>query len=689
MPSNDSVAENKVSEIEQACAELSRRLRAGENCSALEIAQQFQELVSDPGRLLELVLTELSVRRQLGEQPTPQEWYTRYPQWREPLRQWFETATQGTVAPGLDLQTLPLPLPELRERVPPPPKAFGRYELIQELGRGGMGVVYKARDTALGRIVALKMIRGSVLASAEEIERFCREARAAAQLQHSNIVVVYDIEQHEGEHFLTMEFAGGGSLTGHRDLFGGDTRKAAALVEKVARALHHAHANGILHRDLKPGNILLDDKGEPRVADFGLAKFLDSDVELTRTGAVVGTPAYMAPEQTDAQSGAVSPASDVWSLGVVLYELLTGQRPFGGGSTAQLRQHILTGVPRRPRLRRPELDRDLETVVLKCLEKDPAWRYASAGDLADDLARWLNGESIQARPASRAQRSWRALRRLARSYAVWAALLVVGAGAGAYVVYTLRDIGASDQNQEQEKQRQQLIAAVAQKIAAGEEAVLVGPAGLPRWHRWVVGRDQAFLGPGLAGTLDIETFRLGLVELLPDPQTEHYRFRAEVQLTGTNDGDAGVYFLHEERALSPGPEHYFYAVTFSDRGIVGGRVYLKLFRYREPVEGANMVRQELQLAQIALPPAPPDGWRQIAVDIAPKGLVASFDGVQLAKIVHAQSEPLIAAWWRTQFGAPPAQPLPSSAPRSAFGLYVRRADASFRNITVSPPRKEQ
>jgi hypothetical protein len=271
-----------------------------------------------------------------------------------------------------------------------------------------------------------------------------------------------------------------------------------------------------------------------------------------------------------------------------------------------------------------------------------------------------------------------------------AALLVVGAGVGGYLAYSLRDGRASGPDDgEQEKQKEQLVADVAKKIAAGEEAVLVRPVGLPRWHRWAAGRDQASIGPGLDGTLDIETFCLGLVELLPDPQTDHYRFDAEVQLTATNDGDVGIYFLYEERPTVPGPEHYFYAMTFSDRGIVGGRVYLKLFRYREAVDGANMERQELQLAQIALPPAPPDGWRRLGIYISREGLDASFDGIGLGKIVHVQSEPLVKAWWHTQFGAPPTQPLPGSAPRSALGLYVRRADANFRNITVSAPRKEK
>jgi serine/threonine-protein kinase len=278
----------------------------------------------------------------------------------------------------------------------PAGKTFGRYERLEEMPRSGMGVVYKARDPVLKIDVALKTMQAAPGEERPELaERFDREAQALALLDHPHIVRIYDTGRHGGQAYFTMGFMTGGSLDRRLDRFR-DPRAAAALVEKVARAMHYVHERGILHRDLKPGNILLDERGEPRVTDFGLAKFRDSELELTRPGAVLGTLPYMAPEQASGQLDRIGPATDIWALGVILYELLTGRRPFEGKMREAVASLICTAEPPKPRGLRPGLDRALETVALKCLEKRPEDRYRSAGELADDLGLWLSGESIRA-----------------------------------------------------------------------------------------------------------------------------------------------------------------------------------------------------------------------------------------------------------------------------------------------------
>jgi TolB-like protein/tRNA A-37 threonylcarbamoyl transferase component Bud32 len=311
---------------------------------------------------------------------------------------------------------------------------IGNYQVLEEVGRGGMGVIYRARQRHSRRIVALKRILSYHADSQETLARFRREAQAAASLDHPNILPIYEVSEcDDGLPFFSMKFAGGGSLLDAAPALRGESRRAVALVAKVARAVQYAHGQGILHRDLKPGNILLDGRGEPLVCDFGLAKWLDTSSHLTRTLTIFGTPGYIAPEQVNGSSGKLGPTGDVYSLGAILFDLLTGRPPFLGEHALKVIQQASEKPAPKLRTLMPGLDRDLETICAKCLEREPGARYRSAGDLAEDLERWLEGRDIVARPVSPPARAWRWTRRNPVVAGMAALLLVLGSTVGVMI----------------------------------------------------------------------------------------------------------------------------------------------------------------------------------------------------------------------------------------------------------------
>lgn len=334
-----------------------------------------------------------------------------------------DTAGIGEAAPAPSQPATNILDNPLETTAPAIPVAVAHYDILGELGRGGMGVVYKAKQCNLGRQVALKMMRGGAQADFDDMSRFRAEAEAVARLQHPNIVQIFEVGTHDGSPYFSMELVEGDNLAWHVAEQRPPAAKAAQLVETIARAVHFAHQRGIVHRDLKPGNILIGAGEVPKITDFGLAKRLDDDQSQTRTGAVLGTPSYMAPEQAWGKTHEIGPAVDIYALGAILYELLVGRPPFTAETPLDTLMQVRNEDPVPPIRLQPKLPVDLDTICMKCLQKEPHKRYATAAAFADDLLRFLNGEPIEARPI----RAWERAAKWARRRPAVAALIVVSA----------------------------------------------------------------------------------------------------------------------------------------------------------------------------------------------------------------------------------------------------------------------
>ena len=310
---------------------------------------------------------------------------------------------------------------------------FGDYELLEEMGRGGQGIVYRARQKSLNRTVALKIVGLGPWATERHLKRFHLEAEAAASLDHPCIVPIYEIGERDGSCYFSMKLIEGGPLNEVAGREQMSPHRGAEIIARLARTLHYAHQRGVLHRDIKPGNILIDAKGDPHLTDFGLARLVERESTVTRTTEALGTPSYMAPEQAKGNNTQLTSATDVYGLGAVLYHLLTGHPPFAGGTSYETIRSLLESEPRHPRLWNPKLDRDLATICLKCLEKDPQRRYSSALDLADDLERWLKHEPIQARHTRMLARGRKWVRRNPAVAGLLASLVALATAIGVIV----------------------------------------------------------------------------------------------------------------------------------------------------------------------------------------------------------------------------------------------------------------
>jgi serine/threonine protein kinase len=444
--------------VEELRAEQLTRWQRGDRILVETLLATRSDFSDNPDAMLDLLYAEVLLREEYGESPEMQEYLHRFPHLAEPLRRVFH------VHEGLASLEKKSPLPSGKGTItlaemdrPDGPTAqprgivrqAGSYAIEEEVGRGGMGIVYKARHVVTGRVAALKVLRADD-ATEPERARFLTEARAVAALCHPNIVQIYEVfapPPGKGTPFVALEYVGGGNLA----TFMGGTplapRDAVSLLQSLAEAMAHAHQCGIVHRDLKPANVLLVSgrvvNGEspkraatdhsalsthhspltPKITDFGLAKQLDTGAGQTRTGEVLGTPSYMAPEQASGQTSRIGPAVDVYSLGAILYEMLTGRPPFKGATILDTLAQVQLGEPVPPSQLNSAVPRDLETICLKCLQKEPAKRFRSSRELADDAARYLKGEPIQARPVGRLER---ALKWVKRRPAAAALLAVIG-----------------------------------------------------------------------------------------------------------------------------------------------------------------------------------------------------------------------------------------------------------------------
>jgi serine/threonine-protein kinase len=605
------------------------------------------------------------------------------------------TPSSERVAPP-DHDKLPTTVDEEPPATPsgemPLPRWFGRYVLVEQLGCGAMGKVYKARQPGTNRLVALKMIRAGSYAEPHELARFRVEIEAAARVNHVNVVTVYECGEHDGLPYFCQELVEGGTLA---ERLGGKPlpeREAAALVRSLAHGLQHIHNASLVHRDLKPRNILLTDDGTPKISDFGLAKLRDRD-GCTETDAILGTPAYMAPEQAAGHSKHSGPAADIYALGAILYEALTGRPPFRGESKAAILEQVRTRKPPRPRAIRPGLDPALERIVLRCLHREPGLRYGSASEVADALDRWLVGRRPPVQPWYWLSWVWYT----ARLQAAWIgmALLVVG---GAAVVLALWALDPDRPLRE-----------IKAQLARGEPVTLIGPTGSPRWSRWRLGEAQ--VGVNAEGVFTVSTWAdASLLELVDNPQASHFLFRAEVrheQSDKVYDG-VGLYVGYRAPSGDDVPVHGGCRLTYDDMFDAveawrrlpakaasgpqpkGNLVYLGGFMHVEQEGGLSRRCAFANVAPEAFRAAGPrhPQWRKLAVEVSPALLAGRWAGDPLGQVpaekFRREGDFFLGQMRRTGWIGPSSKIDTSLHPLGGLGLFLSHGSASFRNVVVEP-----
>jgi tRNA A-37 threonylcarbamoyl transferase component Bud32 len=681
-------------EIAQLLQEQCRRWQRGERVLAEAYREQYPALARDPVGMVDLIYNEILQRRQQGETPRLEEYTRRFPEHAEDIRRQFSVHRAfATPAPGTAEEGWPWtpattdhgPAEDLDgatgpERPPGsiPDRGGGRddwpevpgYEILERLGKGGMGVVYRARHRALDRVVALKMLRGGDLSDSSEVRRFTAEALAMARLDHPHVVPIYEVGEHQGQPYFTMKLLVGGSLDRHLGRFRADPRRAVGLVEKVARAVHYLHEHKILHRDLKPLNILLDEHDEPFVSDFGLAKLLEGGLDLTVEGTVLGTLPYMAPEQARGQTHLFGSQTEVWTLGVILYELLTGSRPFAGRDRGEVTRLILAADFPRPRELRQEIDPALERIVLRCLRKVPGDRYPSAEVLAEDLRGWLLGRR-PSRLTGFLSGGYRRAKRHpimlgAGTLSVVAGVLLAGAFLGErWGVDSIENPDTA--------------------VRAPTPSIrLVGQQGGPlRPPSWAVGEEvgQQGLSP-LDGSYLVSSSDLSLLEFGDGIRWPGYRLEAEVRHDESARGEVGVYVGRKGWQTARGTEHTFCKVGFADGLRLGGGRTELVFHHLagRGLSGATLGYRGFTPAG----PGVAKVWHRVVVEVTSRELHVFWDGTSLGKVAVPQIE-------ERADGVMKEVPGDGALfdPAGGFGLYVYDGAASFRKVTVRPISQER
>jgi tRNA A-37 threonylcarbamoyl transferase component Bud32 len=645
--------------------------------------------------LRELMAVEVEYRRREGETPSPDDYETRFEDASEVVASVFQQVgcsieEKVETTAFLDASTSP-PTVELRKRGAWPTPTLPGYEILGWLGAGGMGVVYKARQCSLNRVVAVKLIRPDVLSGPRARARFRREAEAAARLRHLNVIQVHEIGEYDNQPYAVLEYVDGRTLAQLSVAGPLPVQDAAELVEKLARAVQHAHDNGVLHRDLKPANVLVAADGTPKIADFGLARWLGSANEQTATGDVLGTPSYMAPEQASGQLTQLAPATDVYSLGAILYELLTGRAPFRGRTLLETIEQVRSQEPIPPRRMRKQVPGELETICLKCLAKEPRDRYPSAAALAEDLQRWLAGKPIQARPKGWLQR----VRQRVRPHRAKVALVlggVLAVGAALAAPGWLR--GPSPEELES-RQQEGSLAVLQNDLAAGQAVELIGKTGAPRYFRWQTSapRQQTFVRD--EGVFTIQAQDEGLLELVPDPMHGQYRFHAEVRqdLSEGILGSVGLYFAHARFLANEGQGHSFCKLSYNDLGDEAGAFpnekiegnALRLYRHVlfEPILGGPSCGLAPHTFFTPAGPKAKTAWRKLTIEVRSDALVISWEGQPVSRMTRADI---------LGCGLPPDSRCDTAAlqfePRGGLGLCLYRSTASFRNVELEPILEE-
>jgi serine/threonine-protein kinase len=560
----------------------------------------------------------------------------------------------ATIPPGPETAEVPIP-------------RLGRYHLREVLGRGGMAVVWRAWDPELGRDVALKVFPDTPDVAARA--RFLREAKAAGRLSHPNVVPIHDMGlAGDGRPFLVMGLVAGGTLADRRDAVAGQWRMIAALVEGAARGVEHAHAAGVMHRDIKPTNVLLDAESRPLVADFGLARLREEQAAVTHPGQVIGTPAYMAPEQ--ANGAEVGPAADIWSLGVVLYELLAGRRPFGGPCPALVLEIVRRAMPDAPSRWRRGVPPELEAICLKCLEKDSRRRYASPGELADDLRRFLDGQPIRARRPTLVSRAARSLHR--RPALALSVLAVVALA-----------VAVAPRPDEPEPVPGELTPrSVVRELDGGHTLPLVPETVGPHW--WA-GREGV---PGLPRTAKGSPFRLdatgkrALLDVCPHVERAEYGLAGSVRLVGQSEtGRAGFYVAARTRTADDGLHQTFFLVTLRD-GPDG--LELSVGPWRTYAGGKERPPSATQ-AEFGPAPWSADAgtWHEVHIRAGPDGYGVSVDGRERVTVTFTELAD-VADVGDALGEKTPATTSEQLSASGAIGVYGSGGVAEFRDVRLVP-----